>query len=375
MRAYISATGEFLPGDPIPNDRIEDYIGCVDDDPGTKEKVIKHSGIVTRHYAINKQQEAVYSSTKMAVEAIRDAISRSRISPDDIDLLALAASAGDLIAPGLASTVHAELEIPPCEIVSVHSFCASSMMALKYAASQVNAGEKKYAVAGAAEFPTRLLKSSRFAELRDSGQNGGVPFEAAFLRYMLADGAGAALIQDRPAESGPSYRIEWISVKSFANPHAACMQAGSASASAKSWLDYPTAQEAAADGAFLLRQNLKLLPRVVELAVQEYIRLTDEDMLDPDSITYFVDYNSGIMRAAAQAEFARRNRPPIAEDRWYSSIESTGMLGSAGIYVALHELHASGKLEPGNKVLCIVPEAGRMTIAYMLLTVVGPDRE
>jgi 3-oxoacyl-[acyl-carrier-protein] synthase III len=27
MTAYITATGRFLPGNPVPNDEIEDYIG------------------------------------------------------------------------------------------------------------------------------------------------------------------------------------------------------------------------------------------------------------------------------------------------------------------------------------------------------------
>jgi 3-oxoacyl-[acyl-carrier-protein] synthase-3 len=36
----------------------------------------------------------------------------------------------------------------------------------------------------------------------------------------------------------------------------------------------------------------------------------------------------------------------------------------------LEELLASGKLEPGQKVLCLVPESGRFLFAYMLLQVV-----
>ncbi|MCU1645003.1 MAG: hypothetical protein JWN03_5278 [Nocardia sp.] len=27
MNAYITATGRFLPGDPVPNNKIEDYLG------------------------------------------------------------------------------------------------------------------------------------------------------------------------------------------------------------------------------------------------------------------------------------------------------------------------------------------------------------
>ena len=74
--------------------------------------------------------------------------------------------------------------------------------------------------------------------------------ETAFLRYMLSDGAGAAVVESAPATSGISLRIDWISLTSYANTEKACMFFGSNdNACAKTWGDYPTAAAAAADGA------------------------------------------------------------------------------------------------------------------------------
>ena len=39
----------------------------------------------------------------------------------------------------------------------------------------------------------------------------------------------------------------------------------------------------------------------------------------------------------------------------------------------LEEMLATDRIEPGQKVLCFVPESGRFTISFMLLTAVGPD--
>ena len=42
-------------------------------------------------------------------------------------------------------------------------------------------------------------------------------FEKDFLRWMLSDGAGAALLMNEPNETGLSLRIEWIDSISYAN--------------------------------------------------------------------------------------------------------------------------------------------------------------
>jgi len=47
-----------------------------------------------------------------------------------------------------------------------------------------------------------------------------------------------------------------------------------------------------------------------------------------------------------------------------------GNTGSASIYVMMEELFHSDKLREGDKILCYIPESGRFSIAYMLLTVV-----
>ena len=107
--------------------------------------------------------------------------------------------------------------------------------------------------------------------------------ETAFLRYMLSDGAGAAVIENAPAASGISLRIDWISLTSYANTEKACMYFGSNdNACAKTWGDYPTAAAAAADGALAPRQKLSLLPHLVRVGIDEYERLLRHGQIRPD---------------------------------------------------------------------------------------------
>jgi 3-oxoacyl-[acyl-carrier-protein] synthase-3 len=122
-------------------------------------------------------------------------------------LLVAATSQGDLPLPGFASMVHGELDMPPCEIATLHGICASSVVALRHAALAVGAGEVPNAVCVASEFASRLLKASRF-RAQGYGEGKRLPFETEFLRWMLSDGAGALLLSDTPAPSGISLEVE-----------------------------------------------------------------------------------------------------------------------------------------------------------------------
>jgi 3-oxoacyl-[acyl-carrier-protein] synthase-3 len=244
------------------------------------------------------------------------------------------------------------------------------MIALKTAFLHVKGGEHTHAMACGSELTSRLFKSSRYQEngLADGDE---LSFDVAFLRYMLSDGAGAALIQPAPAPNGLSLRIEWVSLTSYAHKYPPCMYIGTSDRkSARTWQDYPTFADAAADGAIALRQDMRLLPRLVKTAADEYQRLADAGMVDVDAISYAaVHYSSEALKPAAQREFARRGLD-IADERWFSNLSRVGNIGCAAIYVILEELLSSNRLEPGQQILCFVPESGRFTISFALLTVV-----
>src|SRR5260221_431473 len=52
-----------------------------------------------------------------------------------------------------------------------------------------------------------------------------------------------------------------------------------------------------------------------------------------------------------------------------------GPTSAASIFVMLDELFKSGRLKPGQRILCMVPESGRFIISFMHLTVVGEVAE
>ena len=303
---------------------------------------------------------------------MRNAVERAGLGPNEIELLSAATTMPDVMGPGHASMVHGELGYGPLEIATAHGICSCGMMALKNAYLQVAIGEKRNAICVASELASRGFKSTRYDEMEAIDDDGSLPMETAFLRYMLSDGAGAVVVESAPAASGVSLRIDWISLTSFANTENACMFFGSNdNACAKTWGDYPNVAAAAADGAFALRQKLSLLPHLVRLGIDEYERLLAMDKFDPDTVTWFpAHYSSERMKAMMMGEFARRGVAVGSPEAWYSNLTRVGNIGSAAIFVILDEMMTEGLIREGDTLLCMVPESGRFAVSYMHLTAV-----
>lgn len=373
MSAYITATGRFLPGEPVSNEEIEDYIGTAGRaTTDLRDITLANCGIKTRYYAIDKNQQTVISNAAMAAGAVRNAVDRAGIGPDDVELLCAATTIADVLAPGHASMVHGELGYGPLEIATAHGVCSSGMMALKNAYLQVAVGEKRTAVSVASEFASRFFKNSRYVQMGATADEGSLPLEAAFLRYMLSDGAGAMVVSDQPSAAGVSLRIDWISLTSYANTEKACMFGGATdNARAQSWGDYPSASEADAAGALVLRQDLSLLPHLVKVGVDEYERLLALGRFDPATLTWIpAHYSSERMKSIVFGEFSRRGVDAGTPDMWYSNLTSVGNIGSASMYIILDEMLTEGLIKDGDTLLCMVPESGRFAISFMHLTAV-----
>ncbi len=367
--------GVYLPGPAINNDEMEDYLGKINNEPSKlKNRILKQNGIQSRHYAIDKDQKTFINNASMAANSVINAIDKSNVRLDKIQLLATGTTQADLPIPGFGSMVHANLSVNKCEIASFQSVCASGVMALNNAYLNIASGKKENAVALGSELASRLFKSSRF----DGQGMKSVPFDTEFLRWMLSDGAGAAVLQDKPHENQLSLKIEWIDLQSSANEHPVVMFTGkndNKNEEEITWLDYPSYEEASVNGAINLKQDVRLLNDVIKAGISHYFELIDRGMFKTEEIDYLCcHYSSEFFKGQIQ-ELLIKGGAYISEEKWFSNLKTKGNTGSASIYIMLEELLYSGKLKAGQKILCMVPESGRFITSYMLLTVVGPENK
>ncbi|MEM7020903.1 MAG: 3-oxoacyl-[acyl-carrier-protein] synthase III C-terminal domain-containing protein, partial [Pseudomonadota bacterium] len=255
----------------------------------------------------------------------------------------------------------------------LHGVCASGMMAMKSAYLQIKVGEKQNAVACASEFPSRLFKSSRFESQDAVYEDGRLPFDTEFLRWMLSDGAGAVLMQDKPPANGLGLKVEWLTLKSLANRYDVCMYAGANKSRlgdlGDGWLDYPDFQQAAQQGAINLKQDIRLLDNIVKVGVENFFELVDEGRFQPNDIDHVLCHYSSHYFLEKITQLLEKSGVMIPREKWFSSLYDKGNTGSSSIYIMLDDLCHSGRLKVGDKILCMVPESGRFIVSFMLLTV------
>lgn len=366
--AYLTGFGAYLPGDPVDNGGIAARLGG--DDAVTeriRRRVLDANGIRLRHYALDEHGEPTELNEELAVKALQAALDDRGIQAEDLRMLACATTMGDVLVPGFASMVHGRLGGGPMQLLSASGVCASSLAALDAAVSKIRLGDHPRAAVVGSELSSRSLRQRRFDGIRAG-------MDSHFLRWMLSDGAGAAIVEFQPHPTKPSLRVDWVRQVSLAHEHDVCMRAGMSGAEASvghTWQDVDIA-DAEAAGMFVLRQDVSVLDELAEAGFRQFEELVDIGLVDVAHLDHVVcHYSTNAFRDLAFDALSRRI-PNLNTDRWYSNLETRGNTGSASIFIALEEAWRTGRFAPGETVLLAVPESGRFSFAFAHLTVVAP---
>ncbi|MDD9196527.1 beta-ketoacyl-ACP synthase III, partial [Aliivibrio sp. S3MY1] len=364
----------------VGNKEIENVLGQVGSRPSrAKNLILRSNKIQQRYYAINPATgETTHSNTELTAEAIRKLNSTS-FDINSTELLACGTTIADQILPNHALMVHGELGIPSCEVIATSGICLSGTMSLKYGYMSVLSGQSNNAVVTGSENASAMMRANTFeAEIENVAdeleRQPEIAFEKDFLRWMLSDGAGAALLTSQPNADSISLEIEWMMQKSYANELDACMYAGAekqADGSLKGWREYGS-QEWLDQSIFSVKQDVKQLnDNIVEYTVTKPLKeLVEQGKVNADDVSYFVPhYSSGYFRDRLYQGMLEAGCD-IPQERWFTNLPSKGNTGSASIYIMLEELFHSGELKVGDILLCYVPESGRFSTAFMQLKVV-----
>jgi 3-oxoacyl-[acyl-carrier-protein] synthase III len=367
---FVNGTGLFMPGEPVGNDHLDRYIAPLNAASARiKRRILAENGIKSRHYAIAEDGSTVCSATAMAAAAVTNCLEASEIRLEDLTVLCTGSSGGDVAMPGFANMVQGELHARPLHTSSHQGVCAAGVAALQHAASTLELSDTGHAMVVTSEMPSRMFKRSRFAP-----RGYQTDFDSHFLRWMLSDGAGACLLGKRPRAQGLSLRLRWIHSRSFSGDLPVCMQIGHPpDGSRTSYLDYASVGDAEADGAFLLRQDIRLLPHLFDLGIHEYVQLIHEGWFAPEQVDHFLCHYSSQKFAGVVEDLMTRAGLSIPRERWYSNLTTRGNTGAASIFIMLADFMRERELRPGQRILCFVPESGRFTVAFMMLEVVGSD--
>jgi 3-oxoacyl-[acyl-carrier-protein] synthase-3 len=363
---YITGAGAFLPGDPVDNEQLSARFAA--DTPRAAKllsRTLAANGIKTRHYAVDDSGMTLMLNEELAAEAARRALADRGLGPHQVGMLATGTTQGDLLVPGFASMVHGRLGGGPMEVLSASGVCASGMAALKAAVSAVRLGEHPVALAVGSELVSRSLGAS-------APDTPDTP-DTSFLRWTLSDGAGAVVLEPLPRPDGLSMRVDWMHLVSHAHSHPVCMSAGLGGElqprAGRTWLDRSDPGSGRGGQVPRLRQDMSALPALLDMGVAEFDALVKAGRIDPETEHVLCHYSAEHFRASLLQRLREAGYAPD-EKRWFTNLHTAGNTGAASIFVMLEA--ARPRLRPGDRVLLIVPESGRFTLAFAQLTCVGP---
>jgi 3-oxoacyl-[acyl-carrier-protein] synthase III len=201
----ISGTGHYLPGEPIPFEKVDNYLGSLD---GAPEKISAWLGrmkeimseileVENYHFAIDPvTREFTDDNITMSVKAARKALEDAGLTAEDIDFIAYGSAHQDQM-PTASVRIQEALGIEQCGEVSIHANCTSAYKALTIAYDFLRLGRYKKALVVSSGISSSELRSDYYnlAKVRK---------EELFLRYFLSDGAGAVILEadESPKKQG-----------------------------------------------------------------------------------------------------------------------------------------------------------------------------
>ena len=211
-------------------------------------------------------------------------------------------------------------------------------------------------------------------KLEELKKKPSLAFEKDFLRWMLSDGAAAALLTDEPNPGRASLSVDWIETLSYSGSLPVCMYAGAVrreDGTFEGMREVDDPYKMIEEHYVALKQDARILDEhILPVSAAALTTIAAKQGLTPGDVTWFLPhYSSEYFRPGLHDAFEKAGFP-IPFEKWFTNLHVKGNVGSAAIYLILEELFYSGRLKKGDRLLCYVPESARFSIGYMLLTVV-----
>jgi 3-oxoacyl-[acyl-carrier-protein] synthase-3 len=296
--AKIIETGSFLPDTIVTNDDLAKIVDTSD------EWIYSRTGIKERRIAVNE------SVSDMATKAALDAIKRSGILADEIDMIVVATVSADYAMPSTACIVQNNIKAKNAFCFDLQAACSGFIYGLEIIDQYVKTGKVKKAV---------LIGVEKLSQLLNWDDRGTC--------VLFGDGAGAVIIEASQGEMGV---IDTRS-RSIGEQYEALVS--------------PLRQN---DTPFYKQNKEPYLTMdgraVFQFAVTKVSQLLkevfEEIHITGDDIDLYVLHqaNQRIIES-----IAKRLKQPI--DKFYVNMEHYGNTSAATIPIALDELNKNGQLK------------------------------
>lgn len=349
----LVSTGAYLPGDPIDNEEMARLIGPLPDD------VLEGIQVKTRHWMVDTDTGGHKElNSEMAYKAVKQALDRCGIPPEEIDFIGVSTASPDYLLPPMATYVQDMLGLRKCATLEARSGCAGAVEVLDAARLYLERGQYRTAVIVGSETISPLLVPAFRGKDPES-----IRMRDRVGMYSFGDGAGAMVLRAFDDESGGGGVL---------GSAIACVGGGKK----------PGMQIVGGGTATPLHEQV-LRPRLVELKVDvvESGRFTPfvltEALADlcaaagikPEQVDSCVipEGNASYMTDELEAAGLLTPEWLAIAPRIMENLSLVGATGSAALPIALDYVWKTGAIKDGDLVMLLAIETSKWKYAGMVL--------
>ena len=352
----IAGTGHFLPGNPIPPEKVDHYLGTLTDAPEKiqkwlnriRELMMEMLEVKFYHFAIDPDTGSfTEDNVTMSVKASRQAIADAGLKPEDIDLIVYGSAHQDQM-PTTSVRIQEALGIEQCAEVAIHANCTSAYKALLIGHDLLKNGRYKTALIVSSGMSSSELVAGYYNQPL-------VKKEELFLRYFLSDGAAALVLKaEKIKPSG--LVIENVYMESIGGKKPSAM----GNKRPAYWMN---PKEEFDKGYHHLAQMFQeeLSANFHEPEGSVFLkglkRMINKYQINLDSLRFFqVNFPSKHISELIMDECQELG---INRDKLYSKMATMGYIGPPMAFLCLDKIKKEEKLKNGDLILSFVTEVSK----------------
>lgn len=346
-RTRIAGLGHYVPQNVVTNNDLLKYMDTSDD------WIQERTGIKERRYAHRTEE----TTTTMAVEAAKIAISNAGIQNTDIDFIIFATLSPDYYFPGCGVLLQRAMEMNEIGALDIRNQCSGFIYAMSVADQFIKTGMYKNILVVGAE------KHSFGLDLTTRGRN---------ISVIFGDGAGAVVLQPTE-EKGKGILSTHLHSDGASAEQLAMYNPGT---HANYWTkDNPVAtfEEAEIAKMFMSHEmidNAQNFPNmdgqaVFKKAVVKFpeviIEALDKNGLTTNDISLLIPHQAN-MRIS---QFVQ-HKLKLSDEKVFNNIDKYGNTTAASVPIALSEAWQQGKIKDGDLV-CLAAFGSGFTWGSVLI--------
>ena len=308
--AAFRSIGAYIPPKIMTNFDFEKIIDTTD------EWITKRTGIKERR--ISEENEA---SSDLGAKAALQAIERSGLEKEDIDLVICATVTPDyLCMPSTACLIASKIDLPPVQAFDVSAACTGFVYALSVAKAFIESGMKKNVLIVGAETYSSIL------DYTDRGTC-----------FIFGDGAGAAIIS---ATEDKTEAIVDINCSSDGNYDDLIKTPGGGS-------KHPCSQEVLDNkmACIKMKGNETFKLAVKTLTADVEVMMKKHNISNKD-IKHFIPHQANMRIISAVGKALG-----LSEEQTVVTVDKYGNTSAASIPMAMNYAYEQGRIKAGDSIL------------------------